>query len=440
VLCQSRGMALALLVTTALVLAAVPGRARRAWALLVIGASVAIAAPALLDIYDEVGGAARLPAEDTVRHAAAGVVLAAVLAGGVWGTATGMAGSLAARGASATARLRTASIAGLAIVAFAALVIGAARADSLADRAGDQYDSFVKLGEDRRVGDARFLSGGGNRYDYWRIALREFRDEPLRGVGAGNYDVGYFRERRTTEDVHQPHSLALQVLAELGLVGGGLLALFAGAVLAGLIGLVRRARDEVWARAMAVAAGGGFVAWLVQTEVDWLQLLPAITGVALAAAAVALRPWEVPESRRPASPWLRAAALCALAAALAIVAVGVARPVRADRLVAEGQDRLREDPAQALAKADDALKLNPDSMAAYYLKASAYARGDDYLLARATLLEAVGREPEDWVTWALLGDLASRRGDRRLALRYYRRGLALNPRDPELARLIGRAR
>lgn len=67
-----------------------------------------------------------------------------------------------------------------------------------------------------------------------------------------------------------------------------------------------------------------------------------------------------------------------------------------------------------------------------YLRAAAYARLDDYQRARASLVEATRREPHDYVPWALLGDLATRRGDRALARRYYRRAVELNPRDTRL--------
>ena len=58
---------------------------------------------------------------------------------------------------------------------------------------------------------------------------------PIRslGVGAGNYPESYFRDRRTTEAIQNPHSLELQTLAELGVPGVMLLALlFAGIGLA----------------------------------------------------------------------------------------------------------------------------------------------------------------------------------------------------------------
>ena len=83
----------------------------------------------------------------------------------------------------------------------------------------DEYRSFTELGA-RAASTSRFTTGAGNRYDYWRVALDQFRDDPLRGVGAGNYDRTYFAERRTTEDIRQPHSIELQALGELGVVGG----------------------------------------------------------------------------------------------------------------------------------------------------------------------------------------------------------------------------
>ena len=61
-------------------------------------------------------------------------------------------------------------------------------------------------------------------------------------MGAGNYQPGYYLHRRTTEEIQQPHSLELQTLAELGLVGALLLAAFLIAV---AIGFVRTARAAV---------------------------------------------------------------------------------------------------------------------------------------------------------------------------------------------------
>jgi Flp pilus assembly protein TadD len=90
---------------------------------------------------------------------------------------------------------------------------------------------------------------------------------------------------------------------------------------------------------------------------------------------------------------------------------------------------------RAIAKADDSLALDDEALATYYVKAAAYARLDDYGRARATLLEATRREPHDFVTWGLLGDLAVRRGEMAQARRAYGRASRLNPRSAPLAAL-----
>ena len=82
----------------------------------------------------------------------------------------------------------------------------------------DEYDTFVQLGP-AKPDTERFTSLSGTRYDLWRVAADQFGDAPLGGVGAGNFTKTYFLERETLENVRQPHSWVMQILAELGLVG-----------------------------------------------------------------------------------------------------------------------------------------------------------------------------------------------------------------------------
>ena len=62
-----------------------------------------------------------------------------------------------------------------------------------------------------------------NRYAYWKVALRTFADHPLIGVGSGGFQAEWLRERPFREPVRDAHSLYLETLAELGLVGFALL-------------------------------------------------------------------------------------------------------------------------------------------------------------------------------------------------------------------------
>jgi hypothetical protein len=276
----------------------------------------------------------------------------------------------------------------------------------------------------------RFTSAGDNRYDYWRIAVDEFAGAPIHGVGAGNYSRDYFVERRTLEDVTQPHSVELQTLAELGLLGIVFLLLFLGGVAGGLrrrIGDSRRGPADL---ALAVAATGIFVTWFTHTSVDWLHEIPGVTGMALCAAAVLVAPWRTERARAGGRARFVLAAICALAVVAGVVTVG--RAALAERYRSQAEELVDARPARAIAKAEDSLALNDESLATYFTKATAQARLGDYQGARASLLEAERREPHDFVPHALLGDLAVRRCDFWLARDNYMSASELNPRDPGL--------
>ena len=313
--------------------------------------------------------------------------------------------------------------AGAVVVALLAVIVAVGNP---VDKLEQQYDDFVNLRVDSSD-STRFLSGGGYRYDYWRVAWLEFKDAPLRGQGAGNYDDLYFLERRTSEDIRQPHSLPLQVLAELGLVGMLFLLLFAGAALAGLWRQSRRARERPERRIVAVAAGGAFVAWLAHTSVDWLHNIPGVTGVALCAVLALVAPWT---KRRGASISTRIVTVALVAVAAVAASDSVGRLAYADKDRIDARDSLNSDPVEALRLANESLALNDKAVLAYYVKSAAYARLGRYGEARDTLLEAVDVKPKDHLTWALLGDLAARKGRIRAARAYYRRSLQHNPRNP----------
>ena len=80
-----------------------------------------------------------------------------------------------------------------------------------------------------------------NRADYWSVALGEFGDRPLAGDGAGSFGVSWRRERRSDEFALDAHSLYVETLGELGLVGALLLAAFLAAALAAVAGRGRAA-------------------------------------------------------------------------------------------------------------------------------------------------------------------------------------------------------
>ena len=425
VLSQTRAVVPAAVISALVLLVAVPGRGRRVWALVAVGAGIAAASGPLLEVYDSTPFG-RTPDDGTVATAAITLLVAAFVAGAAWGLAT----AAWSRARPSLPRRRVVALAPVVVAAIATVVLVAA-ADPV-DRVTTEYHNFVEL---RTTGDrdSRFTSGAGNRYDYWRVAADQFTDDPLKGVGAGNYDRTYFLERRTTEDIRQAHSIEMQVLGELGLPGLAALLLFMIAVLAGFARRARAARTNLEDRALAVAAGGAFLVWLLHTSVDWLHLIPGVTGLALAFAAVLVGPWRRPEGEGATTT--RRVVVIACTGLIVVGAVLVGRSALADSYRSDARDLLDSSAERAIAKADDSLALDDESLDTYYVKSAAYARLDDYGRARATLLEAARREPHDFVTWGLLGDLAVRRGELGQAKRAYGRASELNPRNRGLAEL-----
>jgi hypothetical protein len=137
-----------------------------------------------------------------------------------------------------------------------------------------------------RLGDV-----SSNRYRYWDVALDAAASEPLRGVGPGGFAAEWAREREIDESAKDAHSLYLETLGELGLVGLLLLgAMFAGVGVAATQAL--RA-DPVLATGPAAVAA----AWAAHAGLDWDWEMPALALVAIALAGTLLGAAELSRRR-----------------------------------------------------------------------------------------------------------------------------------------------
>lgn len=127
-------------------------------------------------------------------------------------------------------------------------------------------------------GATRLVSTNSIRYAYWRVALRAFAAEPLRGVGAGGWAVLWHQEQPSAPLVQDAHSLPLQTLAELGLVGAGFLVMFVG-------GVALAAHDGLrTASGLAPGSIAGFVVYIAHAPLDWDWEMPAVTLIAIVLA------------------------------------------------------------------------------------------------------------------------------------------------------------
>jgi O-Antigen ligase len=449
-LSQSRGTALAMLGSLVVVVALAPGRTRRVYGLLVVAGGVALVAPDLLRIYDQ-HAAGAIPVG--VGHAAGrSALLSAAAVGVAWAVLTTGWDLLQSRRALAS-RARKAGSPLLVVALVLALAAAAGSTQRIERDVRDQWHAFTHLAEPSDGGatastasHSRLLSGAGHRYDYWRIAWQVWRENPVLGVGAGNYARSYYERRATTEDIEQPHSIELQALSELGLVGALLLVGFIGGVGWGAVRMRSAAANSSLSRASMVGSLGAFVAWLVQASVDWMQLLPGLSAIALAGVAVLVRPRRLPGPAERDVPHARlrraltgrsALALGASAVIVTLIVAGasLSRQGLSDVYRSRAQSELGSRPAAALTDVNRSLDIDPDSVESYYIKAAALAHFDEASAAEAALGKALALEPGNFVTWALLGDIAVRERKPKQAARNYLRAHELNPLNTPLREL-----
>jgi UDP-GlcNAc:undecaprenyl-phosphate GlcNAc-1-phosphate transferase len=446
VMSQSRGAILALIASVVIVLVVVPGRRRRAAGLALVAAALAATVPTLLDAYHSATPSLGVSAP-AARDAAVALLLASAVVGLLWWAALAIEAQLRSRSQYLFEGVRTAVSAAYATAAVVALGAALFTAGTLGHSIRTQYHAFVHLDPaattDNSVG--RLVSGGGHRYDYWRVAADTWSEKPIGGVGGGNYPQSYYLKRQTSEAILQPHSIELQTLSELGLPGAALLVVLLGAMVAGIVGARRRALASTAERGLLVAAAGVLTAWSVHTSVDWMHLLPGVTAGALIALAVLLRSREREEAAlapaaavaaRTKPEWWRRPALVSVSAILlALAATSLTRQGLADRFRAEAQQHLASSPKSAIDWANRSLRLDGDAPATYYVKAAALARFGAARPAERVIEEAIRREPGNFLTYALLGDLYTREKRLGLATQAYRAALAQNPREPDLIEL-----
>lgn len=109
----------------------------------------------------------------------------------------------------------------------------------------------------------------GDRPLYWHVAWEQVAEAPLVGGGAGTFELAWLERRPVAVEVQDAHTLYLELLAELGVVGLGLLGLaLLPPLLAGL-------------RGADAAATGGYLGFLVHAGIDWDWELPAVTVAGL---------------------------------------------------------------------------------------------------------------------------------------------------------------
>ncbi|HZJ29855.1 MAG TPA: O-antigen ligase family protein, partial [Solirubrobacterales bacterium] len=317
----------------------------------------------------------------------------------------------------------------LAVVAFLA-----ALAFNVPGQISDGWDEFV-ASEGSGAGAERLSSfSGSGRYQLWEVAAEQYGSAPVLGTGAGTYE---FWHNRLGDGgfVRDAHSLFMETLGELGLIG---LALLVGLVLVVLIGGgMATARAPGRQRSQLAALLATCVAFVLSAAPDWtweLAVLPAIFLVC-AAPLITAGGRGGGGRRRSAGwwggsrplPWQARAAVVPVAVA---ATVALAIPLVSESLLQDSREAAAAgDLEGALADARDAEAIQPAAASPRLQQALIFEAAGELAAAEEAAAAAVRREETNWRPWLTLARVQAKRGRAPEAVRSYERARTLNARS-----------
>lgn len=289
----------------------------------------------------------------------------------------------------------------------------------------DQFKSVAVVGQTSSTKTTAHLLGtsGSGRWQFWTASISEFRAHPLNGGGAGSWEAWWLQHGSLPVFTANAHSLYLEALAELGIIG---FLLLVGAVIAGIAGAVRSAL--VGRSGSVAAAAACAIAFFTAAAYDWVWQLAAIALVGVGMLGTALGAHR--SSREPSPgrigagrPVLAVIAVGAVIAQFVVLAAGVHLRNSQAAVVANDGARAR---VQALA----AKAIEPWSSAPYLQLALIYEAERRYDLAAIWIREAIQRAPNDWTLWEAAARIDTERGQVAQAKRDLAEAQRLNPRSP----------
>jgi O-antigen ligase len=292
--------------------------------------------------------------------------------------------------------------------ALAGVVVVVCALAALAAHPVARFRAFKGLPQNLGAHDADYVrahllsSSGSGRWQFWTVAANEFRAHPLNGGGAGSFEAWWGRHRPISLFIVDAHSLYLQALAELGIVG---LALIVGAFLCGAVGAFREARSDRRVDELGAGLAACFLAFAAAASFDWMWELPAVAVVGLVALGLALSP-GIPEGRS-ASSRLGGARVAVSVLSVVGMVVGL-MPLLAQLHLHSSQAAVRRDDlAAATHQALQARALEPWAASPYTQLALVAEQARDLPAANKWIARAIDHAPDDWRVHLIAARLAT---------------------------------
>lgn len=279
----------------------------------------------------------------------------------------------------------------------------------------------------------RLLSvAGSHRYQYWVAAIHAFEAHPWDGIGPGTFQFYWAAHNSLAEFVRNAHSLWIETLAELGIIGLALIGgFFAFALIAGTIRAFRAPPHTRLAIATAVAATAAFCAAAAFDWVWQIGVMPMIAMLLVAVAVGGAGQREGSDGRPSGGGRGRLATRIVLGVGTLIALWAIVIPLAMTIEVRSSQNAvLRGDFETALADAATAQNIEPSAASPRLQRALILEQLGDIGGASQAIAQAETREAVNWRIWLVASRIATELNQPRLALEYYRRARALNPTSP----------
>jgi hypothetical protein len=288
------------------------------------------------------------------------------------------------------------------------------------------------------AGERDVLARGGSsgRWQFWTAAYDAFETEPLRGIGAGGYPTWWNQHGSLPSDTGNAHSLAMDTLAELGLLGIAAVLAFFGTTLVAAAG---RLRGAGLADGSAAAALAVFIAGLVGIAGDWTWDLPAAFAPSIVAAGLLAGPATLARDRERTPIRGEARSRQRFAAGVALLAFAWVSICASGLLVAARYELTSShnaggdgDLTKAAEQANNAIDLEPWAAEPRRRLADVMLEAGNLPAAQTAISEAIDRADEDPELWLVSAQVELAAGDRAAAASDVERAKQLAPRAPEL--------